>query len=154
MNHRQAVVADIPTLNAVALAAKAHWGYTDEQLQAWRGDLEVEPDSLGSRPVFVAEMDDQVAGFVQLATDVEPWEVCAMWVSPDHMGRGLGRSLLAQACRVADAAGQRELYIDSEPNAEGFYRACGARVVGHVAAPIAGHPQRKRPQLALPTRAS
>jgi N-acetylglutamate synthase-like GNAT family acetyltransferase len=154
MNHRQAVVADVPMLNAVALAAKAHWGYTAEQLQAWRDDLEVQPDSLESRPVFVAEMDDQVAGFVQLAADVEPWEVCAMWVSPDHMDRGLGTSLLAQACRVAAAAGQRELYIDSEPNAEGFYRACGARVVGHVAAPIAGHPRRKRPQLVLATRAA
>lgn len=151
MNHRRAVAADIPALNAIALAAKAHWGYTDEQLRVWRSDLEVQPDSLESRPVFVAEVDGQVAGFVQVATNVQPWEVCAMWVLPSHMGRGLGRSLLARACHFAAAAGQRELSIDSEPNAEGFYRACGAWVVGHVAAPVPGRPQRKRPQLILGT---
>jgi GNAT superfamily N-acetyltransferase len=152
MNHRRATPADVAALNALAIAAKGHWRYTEAQLQAWRSELEFDPASLDRNPVFVAEAGGQLVGCVKVATDVQPWELHAMWVLPSHMGRGLGRSLLAQACRFAAAAGQQELHIDADPHAEGFYRACGARVVSHVAAPVAGQPARVRPQLVLATR--
>ncbi len=154
MLRRLASAADIPKLNALAFAAKAHWGYAEGQLEAWRPELEVKAELLEVRPVFVAEQSGQFAGFIQLATDVVPWEVWGMWVHPSHMGRGIGKALLIQAMRYASAANQDELAIDSDPHAEGFYLSCGARHVGHVAAPIEGDPQRVRPQLRVSTRAT
>ena len=41
MNLRPGVLADIPALDAIALAAKARWGYSAEQLKNWRPDLTV-----------------------------------------------------------------------------------------------------------------
>lgn len=149
MNLRCGVPEDIPTLNAIAHEAKAHWGYSMEQLQAWGDDLAVTAESLVARPVCVAEENGKPVGFAQVATDTQPWELWAMWVRPSHMGKGAGKALLAWAREFAAAGGQAELLIDSDPNASGFYEHCGARVVGYVAAPIAGNPTRARPQLRL-----
>lgn len=154
MNLRRGISADIPALETIAFAAKAHWGYSTEQLQAWREDLMVSSESLIARPVCVAEEHGQPVGFVQVATDTRPWELEAMWVHPKHMGKGIGKALLAWAAELAASRGQPELAIDSDPNAEGFYQACGARVVGAVPAPIVGSPKRVRPQLRLRTGAA
>jgi GNAT superfamily N-acetyltransferase len=51
-------------------------------------------------------------------------------VLPDAMGRGVGRSLFLHALERARELGCRELEIESDPNAEGFYQHMGARRVG------------------------
>ena len=154
MNLRRGVPTDIPALNRIAMAAKAHWGYSAQQLELWREDLAVSLDTLHLRPVCVAEEVNTVVGFVQVAMDVQPWELWALWVHPSQMGKGIGRALLIWASAFAAAGGQTELAVDSDPHAEGFYKACGARIVGSVAAPIPGNAARMRPQLRLPTRAT
>jgi GNAT superfamily N-acetyltransferase len=154
MNIRSATPSDIAAMDRIALDAKASWGYAAEQLQAWRSDLLTPPKSLNSHPTFVAEIDGEVRAFAQASSSSRPWELVALWVSPPYMGRGIGRALLGRVAAQAHAAGQRCLAIDSDPNAEPFYRACGARVVGSVPAAIEGQPGRTRPQLVLATRAA
>ena len=136
------------------MAAKAHWGYSAQQLALWREDLTVSMETFHVRPVCVADVDNLMVGFAQVATDVQPWELWALWVQPSHMGRGIGKRLLEWASALAASGGQAQLAIDSDPHAEGFYRACGAQFVGRVAAPIAGDAQRMRPQLRLATCAA
>lgn len=154
MKLRRGVPTDIPALDHIAVAAKAHWGYSAQQLALWSEDLAVSMESLHLRPVCVAEVDNTIIGFAQVATDVQPWELWAMWVHPSQMGKGIGKTLLEWAREFAAAGGQAELAVDSDPHAEGFYKALGARVVGTVAAPIAGNPERVRPQLRLSTGAT
>lgn len=151
MKLRSAVLADLPALNAIALEAKAHWGYSRDQLAAWADDLTVAPASLVARPVMVADIAGQPIGFAQVATDTQPWELWTLFVRPAHMGNGAGKALLTWARELAATAGQPELAIDADPNAADFYLRCGARVVGSIAAPIAGQPGRVRPQLRLHT---
>lgn len=151
---RAGLATDLPTLDAIARAAKAHWGYSAAQLAAWHDDLTTRAESLRARPLFVAQRDGVPVGFVQVATDTAPWEIWALWIEPSRMRRGIGRALLERAMDLAAAAGQTELAIDADPHALAFYRACGARVVGEIAAPIDGEPDRARPQLRLPTRRS
>lgn len=145
---------DLPALNALAMAAKAHWGYSRAQLEVWRAEIEIHPWQMARRPVFVAQTGSPpaIAGFVQVATDTTPWSLDALWVDPATMRRGVGKGLLAFAREFAAARGQAELQIDADPNAEPFYLRCGARRVGEVAAPIEGEPGRVRPQLRLGTR--
>jgi GNAT superfamily N-acetyltransferase len=154
MNLRSAVLADLPALNALAWEAKAHWGYSTEQLQAWADDMAVTAESLTARPVVVADNAGEPIGFAQVATDTQPWELWALWVRPAHMGKGAGKALLTWAMELAATASQAELAIDADPNAADFYLHCGARVVATVAAPIAGQPDRVRPQLRLRTGAA
>lgn len=148
---RPALSADVPALDRIALQAKAHWGYSARQLALWRHELLTPPETLRSRPTFVAELDGRPVGFAQLDPDGERWELAGLWVLPDSMGRGIGRALLRQVCRTAAAAGHDVIEIDADPNAAPFYAACGATQVGRVEAPIDGQPDRVRPQLILRT---
>ena len=43
---RRANEADAPALTALVLRAKAHWGYPQEWMDAWRAELTVTSDSL------------------------------------------------------------------------------------------------------------
>jgi GNAT superfamily N-acetyltransferase len=154
MNLRPGTPADLAALDAIALESKAHWGYSSTQIQVWREALLVSAESLIKRPVCVAEKNGRAVGFVQVATDTRPWEVWAMWVLPAHMGEGVGKALLAWAKELAAVGGERELAIDADPNAKGFYQACGARLVGCIAAPIEGDPMRCRLLFRLRTSAA
>jgi len=136
-------------LSQIAVASKAQWGYSSEQLRIWKRELEISAASIASQPTFVAEESGALVGVVQLNPRVQPWELEALWVLPVASGRGVGRALLQQALLVARRAQQEEVAIDADPNAEGFYLALGAKRTGERRAPIAGQPRRIRPQLRL-----
>ena len=154
---RPACADDIARLDAIAWQAKAHWGYTAAQLEAWAAELRTPPERLHTHPTWVAGFgahSGPVLGFMQIDPTVTPWELAALWVLPAHMGQGIGRALLRHAAALAAEAGQLALHIDADPHAAGFYRACGAVPVGTVAAPLPGAPDRVRPQLRLPVTPS
>ena len=151
MGIRAAREDEIALLDSIAFRAKAHWGYAPTQLEEWHESLRTPVGSTLSRPTLVYELDSNVVGFVQLDPAPSPWEVVSLWVLPEHMGNGIGRVLLRQALEAAAASGQTFVDVDSDPNALGFYLACGAVQVGAVPAPIAGAPDRVRPQLRVST---
>jgi ribosomal protein S18 acetylase RimI-like enzyme len=136
-------------LGRIAIAAKASWGYAAAQLEAWRADLVPTAGSVSAQPTFVAEVAHEVAGFCQLGIAGARAELEHLWVHPRFMRQGVGRALLDRALRHLAQAGIAALDIDSDPNAEPFYVACGAVRVGTRAAPIDGEPDRTRPQLRL-----
>lgn len=151
---RAAEPADADRLGDIAFAAKAHWGYAAPVLERWRDDLRVSPQSLREWPTRVAEVDGRIAGFAQLepetGVDAEAtWALAHLWIDPPFMRRGIGRALLADVLTELQRQGARRLSIDADPNAEAFYRSCGAVRTGTIAAPIDGDPGRQRPQLRI-----
>ncbi len=74
---------------------------------------------------------------------MQPWgermDLLHLWVLPEAMGRGVGRSLFSHALERARILGFRELEIESDPNAEGFYQRMGAHRVGTSTKVLAGH---------------
>jgi GNAT superfamily N-acetyltransferase len=154
MRIRDASRTEADQLNTIAMQAKAHWGYTADQLDQWRESLSTDPQSIEEWPTLVAEDQGNPIGFTQINPDLETWELVSLFVLPAHTGRGVGRSLLKEAVAIASKAGQNTLHIDSDPNAEPFYLACGAIRIGDEPAPIQGNPTRVRPQLHLSTSAA
>ena len=146
---RAAAPAEAADLSALVMRAKAHWGYSVETLDRWRAELGIFPEDIHARPMFVAAIDSSTAGFYSLRPSSTSWELDNLWVAPELMHRGIGRSLLLHAVDTARRAGATEILIDADPNAEAFYLSCGAVRRGQVAAPIPGEPGRVRPQLAL-----
>ena len=61
-----------------------------------------------------------------------------LFVAPEAMGLGLGRLLLTRLRGHALAAGHRQLTLDADPFAAGFYRRQGARLVGRVVGCVSG----------------
>jgi len=153
MNIRGAREDEAQALTGLAMAAKATWGYASEQLAAWEPMLAVSADAVRDRLVFVGEVEGRVMGFYSLMPGDPDWELDNLWVDPSAMRRGYGRELFRHALTTAAFSGARRILIDADPNAEGFYLACGARRIGSVAAPIDGQPDRVRPQLTVTRRA-
>jgi GNAT superfamily N-acetyltransferase len=144
---RPAVPGEAARLTAIAFAAKAHWGYPASLLARWRESLTVTDASLEAWPTFVAERDGGPVGFCQLRQADGAWCLEHLWVAPGAIGGGAGRGLLRRAANAAADAGADRLEIDADPNALGFYLACGAIETGRLPAPVPGDPGRCRPQL-------
>ncbi len=117
-------------LSALALRAKGHWDYDDAFLEACRDDLTVTRGQIAARTFRVATVAERPCGFYQLRGDGESAELADLWVEPEAIGRGYGRVLWQDAVATARARGFRELLVQSDPHAEGFYRAMGAVRIG------------------------
>lgn len=125
--------ADARSLSALAMRSKSLWGYLTRFLAACRAELRVSPSALAGRDhiCVVARIGTAVVGFCLLSRDARrTWEVDGLFVDPARIRRGIGRSLLRAACHRALRAGARTLSIQSDPHAEGFYRAMGAEPAG------------------------
>jgi ribosomal protein S18 acetylase RimI-like enzyme len=148
---REAAASEAETLSALALDAKARWGYAPETIESWRDQLRISSADVVSKPTYVSAIDGEVVGFYSLAPAGHTWELDNLWVAPQFMHRGIGRALLTHALDVAFRGGASSVTVDADPNAESFYQSCGGIRYGDVPAPIPGEPGRVRPQLAFNT---
>lgn len=53
-----------------------------------------------------------------------------LWVSPELIGTGVGRKLFAHAVDEAIYLNAKSIDIESDPNAEEFYKRMGAKRIG------------------------
>lgn len=77
-------------------------------------------------------VDDDLPG----AAESGPW-LAAVWVHPDHRGRGAGRALVEAATEAARSLGHREMHLYTD-GAEEWYERAGWRAVR--TASLRGHP--------------
>ncbi len=127
MRLRDARPDDCLALSALAFASKAHWGYDEAFMDACRAELTVRPGDLARVRVRVAE-ERGLCGFHGVERDDLLW----FFVAPDEMGRGIGRTLFADACAVARDNGVMTLRIEADPHAAAFYERMGAVRAGDV----------------------
>jgi len=125
---RHATAVDAPVLTALALRAKAHWGYDQAFMAACVDELSYPPDRIAALAVRVIAEGDAVQGF--LALDLGSGEVEAVFVEPAVIGHGHGRRLMEAAIEIGRNERLTALRVDSDPFAEGFYRRMGFKPIG------------------------
>jgi GNAT superfamily N-acetyltransferase len=130
MNIVRAKADDAAAVTDIAFAAKRYWGYPEKWIESWRHALTVQPEFIASHETYAAILDGCTVGFYALCRKDDRLDLQHLWVLPDAMGRGVGRSLFLHCLERARALGCRELEIESDPNAEGFYQHMGAQRVG------------------------
>ena len=135
---RRARSTDAGRLTAIAHAAKRHWRYPARWIRLWRDDLTVRPAFIRTHPVYCAVRDGDIVGFYALSGSGSEHELEHMWIDPDHMGSRIGSALFGHALATVRSRRGRRLTIAADPNAEGFYRALGARRIGEIASRPAG----------------
>lgn len=85
----------------------------------------------GSIEFAVAEVKGKITGFYVLTRlSQTEFDLEALFVDPENIGKGYGGLLLNHALSAAQKKGGEQLQIQSDPNAEKFYAAAGARQLG------------------------
>jgi GNAT superfamily N-acetyltransferase len=119
------------------MRSKAYWGYSTEFLERAAPELTVSERDIRHGKVSVAELDKRPVG-ISVFDLADPPELVALFVEPEMIGKGLGRALLHHVLEQARSAGIDSVLIESDPNAEPFYRAQGAIAVGTRTSPTTG----------------
>ena len=126
---REGRESDFERLRAIAVEAKAHWGYDRALVEEWVRDGDFEPESLRRRLVYVVEEDGRPVGWAALIPRGEVGWLEDLWVEPASIGRGIGRALFEHVAAEARQRGARRLEWEAEPNAHGFYERMGGAYV-------------------------
>ncbi|MEQ8406122.1 MAG: GNAT family N-acetyltransferase [Oceanicaulis sp.] len=123
-----------PALNRLILRSKAYWGYDAEMMNIMARVLRLDPDAMATGRAMAGWRGGEPLGVAQISQPHEDERGRSMaldllFIAPDAIGTGLGRILYDWAVTQARAAGCTRLDILSDPNAEAFYLAMGARKV-------------------------
>ncbi|MDQ3819514.1 MAG: GNAT family N-acetyltransferase [Acidobacteriota bacterium] len=133
---RRALPEEAALLSDLALRSKAHWGYTEEFLEACRAELTLSPEYIAASPVFVLEEDKRIVGFYGLREREEDIELAYLFVEPSAVNRGYGKRLWQHLVGTATKLSPKRISIESDPFAESFYKRMGARAVGFVSSTV------------------
>jgi N-acetylglutamate synthase-like GNAT family acetyltransferase len=138
---RRATTEEAEALTEIAHAAKRHWGYPEDWIEHWKTDLTITQDFIAQNEVYVATIDDEIAGCGALVIQGMKAELEHMWVKPVHIGNGVGRTLFLKICERAAESNVPILEISADPNAKTFYERMGATRIGEVRSEIDGQPR-------------
>lgn len=100
---RPARPSESAALSDLALRSKAHWGYDAAFLEAWRAELTITPERIEAEQMTVAQERGALVGMISLAAEGADGEIEDFFVSPEAIGRGIGRRLLEHALAQARA---------------------------------------------------
>jgi GNAT superfamily N-acetyltransferase len=128
---RPARAEEAGALSELAFRAKAHWGYSDDFMDACRDELTYPPELVAAGGFAVADFDGRIAGFYALSK-VSPstGEIDAVFVEPERIGAGVGRALLDHALAAGITAALERIIVQADPNAAAFYEHAGAMRIG------------------------
>lgn len=138
---RRAMPEEAAVLTEIAHAAKRHWGYPENWIEHWKGDLTITRDFISNHEVYVAVTDKEIAGCCALVVKDSQAELEHMWIRPQYMGAGYGKALFVHVMQRAATLSANAVELSADPNAEGFYKHMGATRIGEVRSEIEGQPR-------------
>lgn len=127
-----ATTEDIPTLNKISIASKKHWGYPNEWIEHWRDDLALTPKDFEESVVLNAVLENRIIGFCVMGETAEVYEVFHLWLDPAYIGKGYGKTLLAQSLAKV-VVKPKDIIVEADPYAEAFYAKMGFVTYSKVA---------------------
>lgn len=133
---RKALAHEYEVLSDIAIKSKAYWGYSDKFIQACQHELIVsEADLLNPLYTYWLAYDDNgiVAYTALKPINDDVIELDALFVSPNRLGRGIGKRLFQHILPLLCVSSYAYLEILSDPHAAGFYEKMGAKYIGDKA---------------------
>lgn len=110
-------------------------------MELWKPQLTFEPGYFEENESWVAEIDEvPVAFYTLLEKDGEAW-VENLFVSPEFIGKGVGKSLFFHALELSRQRGFENLRLEADPHAAGFYEKMGMKKIGERRYEIEGQPR-------------
>jgi ribosomal protein S18 acetylase RimI-like enzyme len=136
-------------LTALAMRAKASWGYPDDFMSACQPELTMTQAKITAWTVWVAQSGQTICGMIAL--NLQPGsdkaEIEDFFVDPNFHGRGIGATLMSTLLETCLSCGVKAVGMDADPNAEGIYNRLGFTTVGR--SPSRSIPGRMLPRMEL-----
>jgi ribosomal protein S18 acetylase RimI-like enzyme len=129
---RQAKSEEAAVLTDIAVRSEAYWGYDPEFMESFRRAYKVTESFINENPVYVIEEQGSISGFYGVVSDKGETELEYFYVSPDYIGKGLGKLLWTHLVGYCRENGIARISLVTSPQAVGFYTKLGAEQVGEV----------------------
>ena len=138
---RRAFPVEATALSQIAFAAKAHWGYPKRWMEIWKPQLTFSPKYFEENESWVSETDGIPIAFYTLQVrDGNAW-LENLFVSPEFIGKGVGKILFLHAVELFRHLGYETLQLEADPNAVGFYERMGMHKIGERHSEVEGQPR-------------
>ena len=140
---RSALRSDLPVLNKIIKASKMHWGYPSEWWDHWEKDTLLKEPDFTTGFIFVLELDNSIEGVCTIFEEKNHYgiehlyEIEHLFIRPSTIGKGLGKTLLAESLRRAITK-EKPVVVVADPNALSFYQKQGFFQFSQVASKPAG----------------
>lgn len=79
-----------------------------------------------------------LTGILEIAAAVACIEIDHFWLLPESTGKGYGRALFAFTVQTTKKLNYTVLRVYSEPNADGFYKKMGGKIIRKQESKIKG----------------
>ena len=127
---RVAVAADMAALSDVYRRSSLSNDGDRANLLAHEDALTLSETPVVEQRVRVAVVDDRIVGFATLLISGQVGELEDLFVDPDWMRRGVGRTLVRDAAATARAEGVTRIEVTANGHAHAFYEKMGFTLDG------------------------
>ncbi len=126
----KAVASDAEILTQIAIESKAYWGYTSEQIESWKSDLTILPETFNDWRGCKFMIDTEIVGFYLLnRLNSRTCVLEFLFVKPKFIGKNIGRQLIEHAILNCRTNSCEVLNVLSDPNAVAFYAKYGFKTI-------------------------
>ncbi|WP_370032457.1 GNAT family N-acetyltransferase [Flavobacterium sp. 28YEA47A] len=120
-------------LSEITFEGKAFWGYEKEQLEKWRNDLTITQDYIENNETFKLIIDDEIIGYYSiLKLENKTIKLDYLFLLPKFIGKGYGKFLMNHCIKKAKETNMKKIILDSDPNAELFYKSFGFKTYNQL----------------------
>lgn len=124
---------DHKILTEITKKSKAHWGYSEEQIEIWSQFLTVSKEYIETKSVYNLIVVDQIVGYYSFFHESENTiKLDNLFVLPEFIGKGFGKMLVNDFLVRMKSNDAQIVILNSEPNAEDFYIKFGFVKVGQM----------------------
>jgi GNAT superfamily N-acetyltransferase len=128
---RLARVEESSLITTLGLRSKAHWGYSQEFMDACRHQFVLADEVILAGNVFVLEEGGIIQGYSTLEHHDEQTALLGdLFIEPSAIGKGYGAKLWQHIKAEAMKRGYTRLLVESDPNALAFYEKMGMKICG------------------------
>lgn len=131
MKIEKAIINDNQVLTEITKKSKAYWGYSEEQISKWNDVLTITKEYIENNSVFKLVIENKIIGYYSyIEKEKNTVKLDNLFILPEHIGKGFGKNLMNDFLNKMHFQKCRKITLDSEPNAEEFYKKFGFKKIG------------------------
>lgn len=140
MKIKKSLPKDSKRLTELTIRSKSFWYYSPDQIEKWKDDLTVSEDYITEKEVYqLTDAEEDVIGYYSYyKMDENSIKLENLFVEPKYIGCGYGKMLMNNFLERIRATKAQKVILDSDPNAENFYKKIGFELIGKLATSIEG----------------